>query len=110
MLFKYILKKIPPSAVALGPGSLATDEHFWGTISWRSVYPYPTRVLPVPHWPKELKLPVPHFVLPVPQSPKEFELPVPYVYYPYPTGQKELKLPVPHWPKIFLLQSLENKL
>ena len=37
MLFKYILKKIPPSAVALGPGSLATDEHFWGTISWRSV-------------------------------------------------------------------------
>ena len=38
MLFKYILKKIPPSAVALGPGSLATDEHFWGTISWRSVF------------------------------------------------------------------------
>ena len=35
--FQIHPQKIPPSAVALGPGSLATDEHFWGTISWRSV-------------------------------------------------------------------------
>ena len=35
--FQIHPQKIPPSAVALGPGSLATDEHFWGTISWRSL-------------------------------------------------------------------------
>ena len=38
--FQIHPQKIPPSAVALGPGSLATDEHFWGTISWRSVFKF----------------------------------------------------------------------